>query len=104
MSIFLYFHCIACLSFAGTIVKVTPKKGKAKSLKATITVKNPALSLKAADVVAVGATQQITATVKPAGTKVTYTSDKTGHSFLVDNPGHSSDLLWNRDSDVWNKS
>ena len=39
MSIFLYFHCIAWLSFAGTIVKVTPKKGKAKSLKATITVK-----------------------------------------------------------------
>ena len=77
MSIFLYFHCIACLSFAGTIVKVTPKKGKATNLKATITVKNPALSLKAADVVAVGATEQITATVKPAGTKVTYTSDKT---------------------------
>ena len=74
MSIFLYFHCIACLSFAGTIVKVTPKKGKAKSLKATITVKNPALSLKAADVVAVGATEQITATVKPANTKVTFTS------------------------------
>ena len=58
-------------------VKVTPKKGKAKSLKATITVKNPALSLKAADVVAVGATEQITATVKPANTKVTYTSDNT---------------------------
>ena len=74
MSIFLYFHCIACLSFAGTIVKVTPKKGKATNLKATITVKNPALSLKAADVVAVGATEQITATVKPAGTKVTFTS------------------------------
>ena len=55
-------------------VKVTPKKGKAKSLKATITVKNPALSLKAADVVAVGATEQITATVKPANTKVTFTS------------------------------
>ena len=74
MSIFLYFHCIACLSFAGTIVKVTPKKGKAKSLKATITVKNPALSLKAADVVAVGATEQITATVKPTNTKITFTS------------------------------
>ena len=57
MSIFLYFHCIACLSFAGTIVKVTPKKGKATKLKATITVKNPALSLKAADVgVAMGIT------------------------------------------------
>ena len=58
----------------GYFVKVTPKKGKAKSLKATITVKNPALSLKAADVVAVGATEQITATVKPANTKVTFTS------------------------------
>ena len=62
---------------ATVTVKVTPKKGKATNLKATITVKNPALSLKAADVVAVGATEQITATVKPAGTKVTYTSDKT---------------------------
>lgn len=60
---------------AKVTVKVTPKKGKAKSLKATITVKNPALSLKAADVVAVGATEQIKATVKPANTKVTYTSD-----------------------------
>ena len=59
---------------ATVTVKVTPKKGKAKSLKATITVKNPALSLKAADVVAVGATEQITATVKPANTKVAFTS------------------------------
>ena len=59
------------------IVKVTGKKsGKAvkKTLKATITVKNPALSVKAAKEVAVGATEQITATVKPANTKVTYTS------------------------------
>ena len=62
------------------IVKVTGKKsGKAvkKTLKATITVKNPALSVKAADIVAVGATEQITATVKPANTKITYTSDNT---------------------------
>lgn len=58
----------------GYFVKVTPKKGKATNLKATITVKNPALSVKAADVVAVGATEQITATVKPANTKVTFTS------------------------------
>ena len=58
----------------GYCVKVTPKKGKATNLKATITVKNPALSLKAAKEVAVGATEQITATVKPANTKVTYTS------------------------------
>ena len=62
---------------SGYSVKVTGKKsGKAakKTLTATITVKNPALTLKAADVVAVGATEQITATVKPAGTKVTYTT------------------------------
>ena len=58
----------------GYVVKVTPKKGKATNLKATITVKNPALSLKAANEVAVGATEQITATVKPADTKVTFTS------------------------------
>ncbi len=65
---------------AKVTVKVTGKKsGKAvkKTLKATITVKNPALSVKAADIVAVGATEQITATVKPANTKITYTSDNT---------------------------
>ena len=59
------------------IVKVTGKKsGKSvkKTLKATITVKNPSLTVKAANEVAVGATEQIKATVKPAGTKVTYTS------------------------------
>ena len=58
-------------------VKVTGKKsGKAvkKTLKATVTVKNPSLTLKAANEVAVGATEQITATVKPANTKVTFTS------------------------------
>ncbi len=58
-------------------VKVTAKKGK-KAVKKTLTfkatVKNPTLTLKAADVVAVGATEQITATVKPASTKVTFTS------------------------------
>ena len=62
------------------IVKVTAKKA-GKSVKKTLTfkatVKNPSLTLKAADVVAVGTTEQITATVKPANTKVTYTSDKT---------------------------
>ena len=64
----------------GYCVKVTAKKaGKkvTKKLTAKITVKNPALTLKAASEVAVGATQQITATVKPANTKVTYTSDNT---------------------------
>lgn len=65
---------------AKVTVKVTAKKGK-KAVKKTLTfkatVKNPSLTLKAADVVAVGTTEQITATVKPANTKVTYTSDKT---------------------------
>ena len=81
MSIFLYFHCIAVLSFAGTIVKVTAKKGK-KAVKKTLTfkatVKNPTLTLKAANEVAVGATEKVTATVKPASTKVAFSSsDKT---------------------------
>ena len=59
------------------IVKVTGKKsGKSvkKTLKATITVKNPALSVSAASEVAVGSTEAIKATVKPANTKVTYTT------------------------------
>ena len=63
---------------AKVTVKVTAKKaGKkvSKTLKATVTVKNPSLSVKAAKEVAVGATEKITATVKPAGTKVTYTSN-----------------------------
>ena len=58
-------------------VKVTGKKsGKAvkKTLKATITVKNPSLTLKAASVVAVGAKETVKATVKPASTKVTFSS------------------------------
>ena len=62
---------------AKVTVKVTGKKsGKSvkKTLKATITVKNPSLTLKAADVVAVGATEQVKATVKPSNTKVTFTS------------------------------
>ena len=59
------------------IVKVTGKKGKKavkKTLKATITVKNPTLAVSAANVVAVGSTEAIKATVKPANTKVTYTT------------------------------
>ena len=59
------------------IVKVTGKKsGKAvkKTLKATITVKNPSLTLKAASAVAVGAKETVKATVKPASTKVTFSS------------------------------
>ena len=62
---------------AKVTVKVTAKKsGKAvkKTLKATITVKNPSLTLSATNEVAVGAKETIKATVKPSSTKVTYTS------------------------------
>ena len=62
---------------AKVTVKVTGKKsGKAvkKTLKATITVKNPSLTLKAASEVAVGAKETVKATVKPASTKVTFSS------------------------------
>ena len=62
---------------AKVTVKVTGKKsGKAvkKTLKATITVKNPSLTLKAASTVAVGAKETVKATVKPASTKVTFSS------------------------------
>ena len=62
---------------AKVTVKVTGKKsGKAvkKTLKATITVKNPSLTLKAASAVAVGAKETVKATVKPASTKVTFSS------------------------------
>lgn len=62
---------------AKVTVKVTGKKsGKSvkKTLKATITVKNPSLTLEAASVVAVGAKETVKATVKPASTKVTFSS------------------------------
>ena len=65
------------LSTHGYCVKVTAKKAKKtvkKTLKATITVKNPALTLKAANEVAVGAKETVKATVKPASTKVTFSS------------------------------
>ena len=80
---YILFQRIPILSYSYTTkssvyrVEVTGKKsGKkvSRSLKATITVKNPSLTLKAANEVAVGATEQITATVKPANTKVTFTS------------------------------
>ena len=62
----------------GYCVKVTGKKsGKAvkKTLKATITVKNPSLTLTATSTeVAVGAKETVKATVKPASTKVTFSS------------------------------
>ncbi len=57
--------------------KVKTKKGTEKAdktLKATITVKNPSLTLKAASEVAVGAKETVKATVKPASTKVTFSS------------------------------
>lgn len=80
MSIFLYFHCIAVLSFAGTIVKVTAKKaGKkvSKTLKATVTVKNPALTVKAAATeLAVGETTTVKATTKPSKTVTFKSSDE----------------------------
>ena len=63
---------------AKVTVKVTGKKsGKAvkKTLKATITVKNPSLTLTATSTeVAVGAKETVKATVKPASTKVTFSS------------------------------
>ena len=63
------------------IVKVTGKKsGKSvkKTLKATITVKNPTIKLTGASTVTTGETTTLKATVKPSNAKVTYTSsDKT---------------------------
>lgn len=61
---------------ATVTVKVTPKKGKAKSLKATITVKNSSISMKGTDTVTIGATESFAATVKPS-VKVSYKSDAT---------------------------
>ena len=61
-----------------TTVKVTPKKGKAKSLKATITVKNPTLTVKAAATeLAVGETTTITAKATPKKTVSFKSSDET---------------------------
>ena len=65
------------LSPPGYCVKVTAKKGK-KAVKKTLTfkatVKNPTLTLQAANEVAVGAKETVKATVKPASTKVTFSS------------------------------
>ena len=77
------FQRIPILSYSYTTnssvyrVKVTAKKAKKtvkKTLKATIKVKNPSLTLKAANEVAVGAKETVKATVKPASTKVTFSS------------------------------
>lgn len=60
---------------ATVTVKVTPKKGKATNLKATITVKNPTITMKGDAELLIGATTSCKATVKPSA-KVAYkTSD-----------------------------
>ena len=84
---YILFQKIHILSYSYTTklsvyrVKVTAKKAKKtvkKTLKATITVKNPTLSVSAADVVAIGATETVKTTVKPAKATVTYkSSDET---------------------------
>ena len=62
----------------GYCVKVTPKKGKATNLKATITVKNPTLTVKAAATeLAVGETTTITAKATPKKTVSFKSSDET---------------------------
>ena len=63
---------------ATVTVKVTPKKGKAKSLKATITVKKPTLTVKAAATeLAVGETTTITAKATPKKTVSFKSADET---------------------------
>lgn len=59
---------------ATVTVKVTPKKGKATNLKATITVKNQAIRVSGASVVAVGATETLKTATAPKGAKVTFKS------------------------------
>lgn len=58
---------------ATVTVKVTPKKGKATNLKATITVKNPTITMKGDAELLIGATTSCKATVKP-NAKVAYKS------------------------------
>ena len=63
---------------AKVTVKVTPKKGKATNLKATITVKKPTLTVKAAATeLAVGETTTITAKATPKKTVSFKSSDET---------------------------
>ena len=63
---------------ATVTVKVTPKKGKATNLKATITVKNPTLTVKAAATeLAVGETTTITAKATPKKTVSFKSADET---------------------------
>ena len=59
---------------AKVTVKVTPKKGKATNLKATITVKNEAIRVSGASVVAVGATATLKTATAPKGATVSFKS------------------------------
>ena len=59
---------------AKVTVKVTPKKGKATNLKATITVKNEAIRVSGASVVAVGATATLKTATAPKNATVTFKS------------------------------
>ena len=63
---------------AKVTVKVTPKKGKATNLKATITVKNEAIRVSGDSVVAVGATTTLKTATAPKNATVTFkSSDET---------------------------
>ena len=59
---------------ATVTVKVTPKKGKATNLKATITVKNEAIRVSGDSVVAVGATTTLKTATAPKNATVTFKS------------------------------
>ena len=59
---------------AKVTVKVTPKKGKATNLKATITVKNEAIRVSGDSVVAVGATTTLKTATAPKNATVTFKS------------------------------
>lgn len=59
---------------AKVTVKVTPKKGKATNLNATITVKNEAIRVSGASVVAVGATTTLKTATAPKNATVTFKS------------------------------
>ena len=58
----------------GYCVKVTPKKGKATNLKATITVKNEAIRVSGDSVVTVGATTTLKTATAPKNATVTFKS------------------------------
>ena len=58
----------------GYCVKVTPKKGKATNLKATITVKNEAIRVSGSSVIAVGETATLKTATAPKGAAVSFKS------------------------------